>query len=340
MASNNVALWSSEQLAHFAAASLVAEARLTPKPGLVDRRTNGAHTDMDLGTFLASAAALEPLFAEYVSAGVSWGRAEDGEPAALADELRRIGVRAEHAMFTATDGVNTHKGANFMFALVLGAVGAVLGAGDADGASVGAGDADGASVGAGAPLFSPADTARTLELVSAMGACLLDRDVRALLTSVRTDGAQLTHGEAVYLEQGLKGARGEAARGYPLLTGALLPYFRLRSDGREPSDDASELLLRALVKLMAQLEDTNVVHRGGMGALVEHRAYCRELDARELNAEQLIELLVAYDDELTRRNVSPGGAADLLSLGVFFGLLEGVFTLDALDYRRVWTFVG
>lgn len=327
MASNNAALWSSEQLARFAAASLVAEARLTPKPGLVDRRTNGAHTDMHLGTFLASAAALEPLFAEYVSAGVSWGRAEDGEVAALADELRRIGVRAEHAMFTATDGVNTHKGANFMFALVLGAVGAVLGA-------------DGASVGAGAPLFSPADTARTLELVSAMGACLLDRDVRALLTSVRTGGAQLTHGEAVYLEQGLKGARGEAARGYPLLTGALLPYFRLRSDGREPSDDASELLLRALVKLMAQLEDTNVVHRGGMGALVEHRAYCRELDARELDAEQLIEVLVAYDDELTRRNVSPGGAADLLSLGVFFGLLEGVFTLDALDYRRAWTFVG
>lgn len=330
MASNNVALWSSEQLARFAAASLVAEARLTPKPGLVDRRTNGAHTDMDLGTFLASAAALEPLFAEYVSAGVSWERAEDGEPAALADELRRIGVRAEHAMFTATDGVNTHKGANFMFALVLGAVGAVLGAGDSDGASVGA----------GAPLFSPADTARTLELVSAMGACLLDRDVRALLTSVRTGGAQLTHGEAVYLEQGLKGARGEAARGYPLLTEALLPYFRLRADGREPSDDASELLLRALVKLMARLEDTNVVHRGGMGALVEHRAYCRELDARELDAEQLIEVLVAYDDELTRRNVSPGGAADLLSLGVFFGLLEGVFTLDALDYRRAWTFVG
>lgn len=334
MASNNVALWSSEQLAHFAAASLVAEARLTPKPGLVDRRTNGAHTDMDLGTFLASAAALEPLFAEYVSAGVRWGHAEDGEvtePAALADELRRIGVRAEHAMFTATDGVNTHKGANFMFALVLGAVGAVLGE-----RKTGAG----ADCGAGAAPFSPADTTRTLELVSAMGACLLDRDVCALLTSVRTGGAQLTHGEAVYLEQGLKGARGEAARGYPLLTGALLPYFRLRSDGREPSDDASELLLRALVKLMAQLEDTNVVHRGGMGALAEHRAYCRELDARELDEGRLIEVLVAYDDELTRRNVSPGGAADLLSLGVFFGLLEGVFTLDALDYRRAWTFVG
>ena len=91
---------------------------------------------------------------------------------------------------------------------------------------------------------------------------------------------------------------------------------------------------------MARLEDTNVVHRGGMGALVEHRAYCRELDARELNAEQLIEVLVAYDDELTRRNGSPGGAADLLSLGVVFGLLEGVFTLDALDYRRAWAFVG
>ena len=45
-----------------AALSLVTEARLTPKPGLVDQRNTGAHTDMDLSTFMTSAAALEPLF--------------------------------------------------------------------------------------------------------------------------------------------------------------------------------------------------------------------------------------------------------------------------------------
>lgn len=284
-----------------AAVSLVTEARLTPKPGLVDQRNTGAHTDMDLSTFMTSAAALEPLFAEYVQAG--WNQGADNA-AELADTLRRIGIRAEGAMFAATDGINTHKGANFMFALVLGAVGAVL-----------------RERGDSSCTFDAGDTARTLELVSAMGESLLGRDVRALLTSVRTGGAQLTHGEAVYLEQGLKGARGEAARGYPLLREVLLPYLRERSAA---GADARDTLLRALVKLMAQLEDTNVVHRGGMQALVEHRAFCRDLDERDLSHDELIATLIAYDDLLIARNVSPGGAADLISLGVFFSQTESL----------------
>ena len=160
-----------------AALSLVTEARLTPKPGLVDQRNTGAHTDMDLSTFMTSATALEPLFAEYLQAGWDQGA---GDAAELADTLRRIGIRAEGAMFAATDGINTHKGANFMFALVLGAAGAVL-----------------RDRGDSSCTFDASDTARTLELVSAMGESLLGRDVRALLSSVHTGGAQLTHGEAV-----------------------------------------------------------------------------------------------------------------------------------------------
>ena len=299
-----------QTLARLAAASLVAEARLTPKPGLVDQRNTGAHTDMDLTTFMASAAALEPLFAEYVQAG--WEHAGT-DAATLADTLRRIGIRAEGAMFAATDGINTHKGANFMFALVLGAAGAV---------SRTRGDAAGA--------WTAADTARALELVSAMGESLLGRDVRALLSCVRTGGARLTHGEAVYLEQGLKGARGEAAQGYPLLREVLLPY--LREHGDTACADARDLLLRALVKLMARLEDTNVVHRGGMQALSDHRVFCTELDGRDLSHDALIDELIAYDDELIAKNVSPGGAADLISLGIFFGQVEGLLTPDDLAY--------
>ena len=49
--------------------------------------------------------------------------------------MRRIGIDAERAMFAATGGVNTHKGANFTFALILGAAGSLLSEGlvDADG---------------------------------------------------------------------------------------------------------------------------------------------------------------------------------------------------------------
>ncbi|MGP4104596.1 triphosphoribosyl-dephospho-CoA synthase, partial [Nonomuraea sp. KM90] len=45
-------------LADTAVRALRAEARLSPKPGLVDRRGGGAHDDMDLPLLLVSAEAL------------------------------------------------------------------------------------------------------------------------------------------------------------------------------------------------------------------------------------------------------------------------------------------
>lgn len=293
-------------LAHMAARSLEDEARLAPKPGLVDSINNGAHADMELATFLASAAALEPLFAEYAASGMHLGC---GSPSELAVAARRIGIRAEKAMFSATGGVNTHKGANFTFALVLSATGALL--------------ADGSQL-----PFDAAHSARALELVSRMAEGLLDADVRALLArAAQGEGAagELSHGEQLFLAEGLKGVRGEAAQGYPLLARVLLPYLRSSRSELAASDEGRrETLLRALVKLMAQLEDTNVVHRGGMEALASHRAYCSKLDAADLSFSELELALSTYDRELIALNVSPGGAADLLSLGIFFMRLEGL----------------
>ncbi|MFZ2373209.1 MAG: triphosphoribosyl-dephospho-CoA synthase, partial [Trichococcus flocculiformis] len=39
----------------------------------------------------------------------------------------------------------------------------------------------------------------------------------------------------------------------------------------------------------------------------------------------LKELLYSYDLVLIERHLSPGGAADLLSLGIFFAKLENLF---------------
>ena len=310
-----------EQLARWAAASLVGEARLTPKPGLVDRRNTGAHRDMDLDTFLASATALEPCFCAYADAGLRLG---GDDPSLLAAELRRLGVTGEQAMFSATDGINTHKGANFAFALILGACGAHVAQ-------------------TGKLPHSAEDTAHVLGLVQVMGACLLDADVRDLLArshraAVSSEGAAaLSHGEQIYLKCGLSGARGEASQGYPLLRDLLLPYLREHSVDRidlasARESDASSLLLRSLVILMANLEDTNVVHRGGIEALTDHRAFCKGLLSQGLSDHELRHALERYDDRLIDLNVSPGGAADLLSLGIFFALTEGLFTLNALRY--------
>lgn len=301
---SNSSATTAQLLGHMAARSLEGEARLTPKPGLVDSANTGAHKDMNLKTFLVSAEALEPYFIEYAAAGMRLG---PNNAASLAAEVRHIGIGAEKAMFEATGGINTHKGANFTFALVLAACGALI------------------SEGTELP-FTAEDSKRALTLVSDMGAALLDHDMRELLgrTSATGGTASLTNGEQVYLKQGLKGIRGEAAQGYPLLGQVFLPYVRSVRSEFATEEGTSTTLLRALVKLMAQLDDTNVVHRGGMEALERHLAHCKELDAADLNAKELVAALDAYNDELVAANVSPGGAADLLSLGIFFCQLEGI----------------
>ena len=50
-------------LAALAEQALIAEAELTPKPGLVDRRGSGAHSDLSLNLMRLSAKSLRPFFA-------------------------------------------------------------------------------------------------------------------------------------------------------------------------------------------------------------------------------------------------------------------------------------
>ena len=104
-------------LAGLAAKALTEEVRLTPKPGLVDERNSGAHSDMDLPLFLHSIDALTPWFRRMAALGMA------GADAAA---LQAAGLEAEAAMFRATGGVNTHKGALFSFSVLLAALGRCL----------------------------------------------------------------------------------------------------------------------------------------------------------------------------------------------------------------------
>src|SRR6266404_8722352 len=101
-------------LARLAYEAMVAEAVLTPKPGLVDCRGAGSHTDLSLELMLRSAAAIEPFFAGMAEL------ASDSEPCPwLREELALIGRAAEKAMFFATGGANTHKGAIWILGLLV-----------------------------------------------------------------------------------------------------------------------------------------------------------------------------------------------------------------------------
>jgi triphosphoribosyl-dephospho-CoA synthase len=104
------------RLARLAREALIAEAQLTPKPGLVDRRGAGAHTDLSLSIMERSAFTIEPYFREM--AFIS----EEAHPSqALREDLAVVGRNAERAMLKATNGSNSHKGAIWILGLLISA---------------------------------------------------------------------------------------------------------------------------------------------------------------------------------------------------------------------------
>src|SRR5580704_8268388 len=88
-----------QRLASLGRQALIAEAELTPKPGLVDRRGAGAHSDLSLSIMKLSALAIQPYFCEmaFVSEGCHASQA-------LREQLALIGRDAERAMFKTTKG--------------------------------------------------------------------------------------------------------------------------------------------------------------------------------------------------------------------------------------------
>lgn len=106
-----------ERLADMAVEALIDEADLSPKPALVDRRGNGAHTDLHLGLMHASALALWPAFKEMAEAAIECGEVN----LTLREALGRIGREGEQAMLVTTGGVNTHRGAIWALGLLVAA---------------------------------------------------------------------------------------------------------------------------------------------------------------------------------------------------------------------------
>ncbi|WP_249583274.1 triphosphoribosyl-dephospho-CoA synthase [Pseudomonas viridiflava] len=105
----------SEHLADLAVDALMDEANLSPKPALVDRRGNGAHTDLHLGLMHASALSLWPTFKLMAEAAAQFKIV--GQP--LREELGRLGREGEAAMLHTTGGVNTHRGAIWALGLLV-----------------------------------------------------------------------------------------------------------------------------------------------------------------------------------------------------------------------------
>jgi len=284
-----------ERIAQAAQRALLYEVAITPKPGLVDRANAGAHSDMDVFTFIDSACALRGYFETCARIGMAH---RGGEPSVCLDALRGPGMLAEAAMSRATEGVNTHKGAVFS----LGVYAASLGMGEEDEAAEAA--------------------------LLRCGAMTRDR-MREELEAICRREAE-TFGEAIYQSSGVGGVRAEAAAGFACVRESGLVRLRAALRAGLHLNDAG---LCALISLMARTEDTNCVRRGGAQAAADFRSRARAMDARILEAVssgtllqafgQIRTELAAWDGEIAQGGISPGGSADMLALTMFAHFMDG-----------------
>lgn len=281
-----------ERISEAAVRALIREAETTPKPGLVDRRNNGSHSDMSLEMLLRSARSLKPYFRECARAGMKLEEA-DAFPT-----LRALGMEAEKTMLNATGGVNAHKGAIFSLGLLTASAAACL-------------------------RSFEADAEKICARAGRMAAPHMEAHFRSL-------GAETAYsfGDRLFLATGLRGARGEAADGFPSVLRIALPALdaeemgnpaevvgsSVMADGNSAMPDAEEPSgAYALLRLAVEMDDTTLIRRGGRSRAEAAKREIRALLDSGITREKVETL----DDQFIRENLTLGGCADLLACAYF-----------------------
>ena len=196
--------------------------------------------------------------------------------------LRFPGKLAEGRMLAATGGVNTHKGAVFSLGVLCGALGRLE-----------------------RELWC--DPAAVLTVCADMCADL----------TTDIDGPVDTVGARLYRDHGITGARGQAAAGYPAVLRFGLPKLEA---GLSEGLSINNAACAALLSLIAETADTNMIHRGGLEKQQETaKAVAALLEKKPFPDRGTLEQL---DADFIRDNLSPGGCADLLTMTLMLHFLK------------------
>lgn len=267
----------STMIAELASRSLLYEVAVTPKPGLVDRANSGSHHDMNFYTFLNSSAALWPYFKQCAKLGMEYTDKSDFK--ALFSSLRKAGKSAENRMLHATNGINTHKGAIFTMGIVCAAIGAVK------------------------PDLR-CDASIILDKCAKITKGVVESDYSDI-----TLNTALTSGQKFYIKYGITGVRGEVESGLPSVLNYGLPTLERLLDIGLSEDDAGAI---ALMAIMAHMTDTNLIARSSRQTQLD----CMKRAEKLLSNDTLpkIDDITEMDYDFIRKNLSPGGSADLLAV--------------------------
>jgi len=212
-----------------------------------------------------------------------------GMKAAPMADLRRLGLAAESNMMHATMGVNTHRGAIFALGLVCAAAGR-----------------------AWAEDLTYSD--------AALRATIAKHWRRDLLAVPVMDDCSPSHGLQAMARYGVDGARGEAVHGFPSVFEVALPALR-RALAQRLSEERAQL--HAFFELVANVADTNVLHRGGRDALDRLQASAAEfIAAGSTFTDDWFSRAEALHLQCSHDRISAGGCADLLSAAWFVHRLQ------------------
>ena len=275
-------------IAHLATRALHAELDTTPKPGLVDKDNSGAHRDMDHALMSRSIRAIHPYFVRLALLGFAADIPSH-------DDIVKTGIEAERAMFEATNGVNTYKGALFSMGLAV-----VAAAGKAwQGYSI------------------------TPQALSAA----ISKLAFAFPDTKGTHGSKAKQTAASETAT-FKGALDNAREGYPMLFNDWLPFYANLIKNGEP-----HALHLTLLRIMCDLDDTNIVYRTSLAMMKQVKEESRSVLSRWSEATHgtpqadggtnLDTILGDMNRSFVQRNISPGGSADMLSLVVFINGVLG-----------------
>ena len=189
--------------------------------------------------------------------------------------LARLGQAAERRMLAATGGINTHRGAVFCIGLLAAAAG----------------------------------LRRVTGLDVPLGRIVSDRWGPEIMAAGTKAGP--SHGSVAVQDHGVRGARQEAAEGFPTLYRIVLPALHQALAVTGCRERAG---IQALFASMAHLADTNLLHRGGKPGLdfIRDRAGAFLAGGGALRAGWREEALALHHDSVARW-LSPGGSADMLA---------------------------
>jgi len=269
--------------------ALLEEVATTPKPGLVDSISSGAHNDMDYSTFLSSIEAIGPYFSLFAEAGAKLEKIDHTS----IEMLRPIGVQCEKAMYRATNGVNTHKGAIFSLGILASAAGYCK------------------------ERMGSVSVERVCEVSADIGKTTL-KDFEK-----KNDGNAITNGQRIYNEHGITGVRGEAASGFASARKYALPL--MHELFTKKAYQKNDIYVQVLLNLMCNVVDTNVIARKGLDAMqYVQKSAAEVLSLGGVFTREGKKRLLELDTECIRLNISPGGCADLLSVAIFLYNLESL----------------